>query len=112
MPPRLASLSWWKQFFNRRLFGADKLSEEAPLGKKLVDHDGANGVRLLVRLEVEYVVRDGPPDAHGLVRFAGIGLESMLEGCIDGPWHVGVGDGGVVVVHGRPSICAIGSFLA
>src|SRR5215813_14192964 len=41
-----------KQFFDRRLRRADELSEETPLGKQLVDHDRADRVRFLMRLEV------------------------------------------------------------
>ena len=79
---------------------ADELGEEAALGKKLVDQDGADRVRLLVRLEVEQVVRHGPPHAHRLVRLAGVGGDDVLEDRLDGLRHVGVGDGDEVVVHG------------
>jgi hypothetical protein len=75
-------------------------AKKRAIGEKLVGQDGADGVRLLVRLEVEQVVRHGPPDAHGLVRLADVGGDDVLEGGIDSLRHVGVGDGGEVVVHG------------
>src|SRR5262249_12838266 len=67
-----------------------------------MDQDGADRVGFLVRPEVEQVVRHRPPHAHRLVRLAGVGLEGVLEGRIDRLGHVGVGDGNVLVVHGRP----------
>ena len=36
-----------------------------------------------------------------LVRLAGVSGDDVLEGRLDGLGHVGVGDGGEVVVHGR-----------
>jgi hypothetical protein len=49
-----------------------------------MDHNGADRIRLDVRLEVEQVVRNGPPHGHRLVRFAGVGLDDMLENWING----------------------------
>jgi hypothetical protein len=51
-----------EQFFYERLLGADELSEEAALGEKLVNEDGADRVGLLVRLEVEQA---RPPSSPG-----------------------------------------------
>src|SRR5689334_21270167 len=42
-----------QQVLERRLLGADELGEEAALREKLESQDGADRVRLLVRLEVE-----------------------------------------------------------
>ena len=97
-----------EQFFDGRLLGAHELSEEAALGEKLVDQDGADRVRLLVRLEVEQVVRHGPPHADRLVRLAGVGGDDVLEDRLDGLGHVGVGDGDEVVVHGCPFVAKAG----
>ncbi len=89
-----------EEFFDGRLLGADELSEEAPLGKKLVDQDGADRVGLLVGLEVQEVLRYGPPHADRLVRLAGVGGDGVLKDRLDGLGHVGFGDGNEVVVHG------------
>src|SRR6202035_5116455 len=62
-----------EQFLDVRLLCANGLGEEAALGGNVVGYGRANRVRLLVRLEVEPVVRYGPPDAHRLVRLAGVG---------------------------------------
>jgi hypothetical protein len=83
-----------QQFFDWRLLGADELGKEAALGEELVDQDRADRVGLLVRLEVEQVVRHRPPHARRLVRFAGVGGQDMLENRLNGLRHVGVGDGG------------------
>jgi hypothetical protein len=64
------------------------------------DHDRADRVGLLVRLEVEQGVGHRSPHAHGLVRFAGIGGKDVLKDRLGGLRHVGVEDGSEVVVHG------------
>ena len=46
--------------------GADELGEEPPLGVDLVDQDGPDDVRLLVRPAIEQVVGDRPPHARRL----------------------------------------------
>src|SRR5262249_51933112 len=73
---------------------------EAALGKKLVDQDGADGVGLLVRLEIEKAVRHGPPHARRLVRLAGVGGDEVVKDWLDGPGHFRVRDGDEVIVHG------------
>lgn len=90
-----------QKLLHRRFLGADELSEEAPLGEKLVDQDGANRVGRLVRLEVEESVWHGPPHAHGFVRLAGIGGDDVLEDWLNRLGDFSVGDGDEVVVRGR-----------
>jgi hypothetical protein len=75
-----------------------------------VNEDGADRVRLLVRLEVEQGVRHRPPHARRLVRLAGVGGDDVLEDRLDRLWHVGVGDGDEVVVHGRSFHHPIGGY--
>jgi len=60
--------------------------------------NGSDRIRLLVRFEVEQVIRDGPPHAHCLVRFAGVGGDDVLEDMLDGLRNLSVGDGDEVVV--------------
>ena len=48
---------------------------------------------------VPQFVRYRPPDAHRLVRFAGVGLKDVLESRFDGLGHVGVRNGNEVVVN-------------
>jgi hypothetical protein len=88
-----------KQFFDGWLVGADELSEEPPLREKLVNNYGTDCVHLLMRLEVEKGVRHGSPHAHRLVRFAGIGLNEVLEDRLNGLRNLGIVDGDEVVVH-------------
>src|ERR1051326_7839580 len=68
--------------------------------------DGSDRVRLLVRLEVEQVIRHGPPHARSLVRFAGVGGDDVLEDRLDGLRNLGFGDGDEVVIHG---FCSCGA---
>ena len=42
----------------------------------------------IVPLEVEQVVWDGPPDAHCLVRLAGVGVEDVRKDRLDGLGNV------------------------
>ena len=72
-------LSRRQEVLDGRLLGADELGEEPPLGEELVDQDGPDRVRLLVRLVVEQVVGDRPPHAGRLVRLAGVGRDDVLE---------------------------------
>lgn len=65
-------LSQRQQFFHRGLLCANELGKEAALGEKLVNHDRADWIGLLVRLEVYEIVWHGPPHAHRLVRLAGV----------------------------------------
>jgi hypothetical protein len=89
-----------RQNVRSRWFGkAEELSEKAPLRQKLVNQDGSDRIRLLVRLEVEQVIRHGPPHAHRLVRFAGVGDDEVLENRLDRSRHFGVGDSGEFLVH-------------
>jgi len=46
--------------------------------------DRSDRIRLLVGLEVEQIVRDDPPHAHGLVGFAGVSCDNVLEDRLDG----------------------------
>lgn len=46
-----------EQLFNGRFLRADELPEESALGKKLVDKNGADRICLLMRIEVEKIVR-------------------------------------------------------
>jgi hypothetical protein len=55
-----------EEFIDGQLLSANELSEETPLGEKLVNENGADRVGLFVRLEVEQNVRHGPPDASGV----------------------------------------------
>ena len=73
-----------QQFFDGWLLGADELIEEAPFGQNLVDHDGADWVRLFMRFEVEHAIGNRPPHVDRLVRLAGVGGHDMLECRLDG----------------------------
>src|SRR5262245_27194582 len=88
-----------QEFFNRRFLSADELGEEAPLRKKLMDQDRADRIRLLMRLEIEKIVRHRPPHADGLVRFADVCRDRVLEDRLDGLRDLRVGDGSEFVVH-------------
>src|SRR5262245_46755647 len=66
-----------------------------------MDQDGMGRIALLVRLEVEQGVRHRPPNARRLVGRADVGGYDVPEDRLDGLGHVGVGDGGELVVHGR-----------
>jgi hypothetical protein len=94
-------VAWRKEFFDGRLPGADELSEEAPLAKKLVDQDRADRVHLLVPFEVEKGVRDRSPHADRLVCLAGVGGDDLLEDRLDGCGHINIGDSDEVIVYGR-----------
>jgi len=69
-----------------------------------VDQDGADRVRLLVRLEVEQVVCDGAPHADRLVRLAGVGDDDVPEDRLGRLWNFGIGDGDEVVMHGHSRV--------
>src|SRR5262249_8782016 len=68
-----------QELLDERLLDADELGEEPALRQDLVDEDGPNRVRLLMRSEVEEVVRGRPPNARGLVGLAGVGRDDVLE---------------------------------
>jgi hypothetical protein len=89
-----------KKFLNWRLLRADELGEESSFGQKLVDQDRADRVRLFVGFEVEQIVWHSPPNAHGLVRLAGVGRGDVLKDQLNGLGHICVRDGDEVVVHG------------
>ncbi len=59
--------------------GADELTEEPTLREDLVDQDGPDRVDPLVRLEVQEIIWDRPPDAGGLVGLADISCDEVLE---------------------------------
>jgi hypothetical protein len=81
--------------------GADELGEEPPLGVDLVDQDGPDGVRLLVRPVIEQVVEDRPPHARRPVGLAGVGRDEMLEQGVRCLRHLFVWDGDEFVANGR-----------
>src|SRR5262245_1537692 len=77
-------IAWRQEVFDRRLRSADKLGQEAALRKKLVDHDGADRVGLLMWLEAQQLIRHRPPHGDGLVRLAGVSGQDVLEDRLDG----------------------------
>jgi hypothetical protein len=63
-----------------------------------VDQDRADRVRLLVRSEVEKIVRHRLPYADRLVGFTCVGREDMLENRLDGLGHIVIRNGSEIVV--------------
>ncbi|HZZ79239.1 MAG TPA: hypothetical protein VFE62_12020 [Gemmataceae bacterium] len=61
--------------------------------------DGSDRIRLFVRLEVQQVIRDSPPNAHRLIRFTDVGGDYMLEDWLDRLRNFGVGNCDEVVLH-------------
>src|SRR5262249_53709482 len=90
-----------QELIDRRLLRADELGEKAALGQELVHKDRADGIALLVRPEVEEMVRHSPPHRGGLIRLAGVSLDDMPEGWGGGSRDLAIRDSDPVVVHRR-----------